>query len=729
MGIVVKMDVTIASAENLPEQAYFSVRVGETRRMMAYRPSGTLHIDTKSAPPQFIVDIFEKVASKQVKLADLALAEDGTLQKNMELVSSDGTRMQLGINVNCSNSSDVSALKSQKEKRDENTVDAKNYLDKHGVESALQSMIHRLLIKQPEDALAFMCDYLSNQKNMRLKSCEKNIDLDVPDSSPTHSESFLPNWAIQPGLGSEEFPGFPSDGSAPLPDISRHENLAMKFLNKNPSTYECLKDVRTPSGVSLATCVKTGVDNAGSRFLKTLGLVAGDSSCYDVFKEVFHPVISEWHGCCVDGHAHQTNLDPRQITDTSTDELKEHVLAVKVIASRSISNFRMPPAISFEERREVERLIASAFKELPGDLKGTYYSLRGSCSSAANAELMTEEVENDLRSLSSLFKEPESPALLSAGYGRDWPDARGVFINKEKRLAIWVNEIDHIRFTTWEDGGDLRSTFHSFVRTEKALGLALFNLGYTYASSEQLGFLVSLPTLVGTAMQVNVTLRLSKLSRRQEFTELRKNLGLKIRAATIGAKGGLLDLYSDNTLSGSETDQVNEILENCKLLVDAERQCLDISEPMQLSNYVSGDITRTALERDCQELVTQDAPLKQTCEPSEKDVEDKETNKTGGKDSNKTNRINGLRLRAKEILLNTDCNECLLNITSVPPESLNTGTVNEVGLGAEDEERSTKKSEINDVESFRLQMKTILLQACEDGSLTKFLAKTEHESG
>lgn len=673
------MDVTIACAENLPEQAYFSLRVGETRRMMACRPSGTLHFDTESTPLHFVVDIFDKVASKQVKLADLALAEDGTLQTNMELVRSDGTRMKLGMNVNCSDSSDMSLMKSQKEKRDENTEGAKNYLDKHGVESALQNMIRRLLIEQPEDALAFMCNYLSRQNNQRFKSCEKSISFDVPDSSPTHSESFLPNWAAQPGLGSEEFPGFPTDGSSPLPDISRHESLTTKFLNKNPSTYQCLKDVRTPSGVSLATCVKTGVDNVGSRFLKTMGLVAGDSSCYDVFKEVFHPVISEWHGCCANGHAHTMNLDPRQIADTGNNELREHVLAVKVIASRSISNFRMPPAISFEDRREVERLIASALKELPGDLKGSYYSLRGSCSSAADSEPMTEEVESDLRSLSSLFREPESPALLSAGYGRDWPDARGVFINKEKCLAIWVNEIDHIRFTTWEDGGDLRSTFHSFVRTEKALGLALSNLGYTYASSQELGFLVSSPTLVGTAMQVNATLRLPKLSRRQEFTEMRKKLGLQIRTATVSARGSskaVVDLYSDKTLGCSEIDQVNEIIKNCKLLVDAECQSPDISEPMQLSKCVSSDITKTALERDCEELATQDAPLEETCEPREEDVEE----------NTKTDRINGLRLRAKEILLNADSNGCLHNFASVPSESLKTCTVNKAGLGAEHEE-------------------------------------------
>lgn len=97
----------------------------------------------------------------------------------------------------------------------------------------------------------------------------------------------LPNWAAHPGLGSAEYPGFPSDGSAPLPDISEHQNLAMKLFRENVSLFERLKDVQTPAGVKLAKCVKTGVDNKGNRLIRMMGVVAGDAACYDVFEELF----------------------------------------------------------------------------------------------------------------------------------------------------------------------------------------------------------------------------------------------------------------------------------------------------------------------------------------------------------------------------------------------------------------------------------------------------------
>jgi len=60
-------------------------------------------------------------------------------------------------------------------------------------------------------------------------------------------------------------------------------------LRKNPTLYDSLKDIRTPLGVQLATCIKTGVDNKGHKMIKMVGLVAGDEHCYDVFKELFEP--------------------------------------------------------------------------------------------------------------------------------------------------------------------------------------------------------------------------------------------------------------------------------------------------------------------------------------------------------------------------------------------------------------------------------------------------------
>lgn len=45
-------------------------------------------------------------------------------------------------------------------------------------------------------------------------------------------------------------------------------------------------------GCTLDSCIQTGVDNPGHPFIFTVGLTAGDEECYDVFKELFEPVIS-----------------------------------------------------------------------------------------------------------------------------------------------------------------------------------------------------------------------------------------------------------------------------------------------------------------------------------------------------------------------------------------------------------------------------------------------------
>ena len=73
-------------------------------------------------------------------------------------------------------------------------------------------------------------------------------------------------------------------------------------LRANPGLYEKYKDVKTKNGVSLLQCIKTGMDNPGNPHIKTCGIVAGDEESYEVFKDLFDPIISNRHnGYPVDG--------------------------------------------------------------------------------------------------------------------------------------------------------------------------------------------------------------------------------------------------------------------------------------------------------------------------------------------------------------------------------------------------------------------------------------------
>ena len=106
---------------------------------------------------------------------------------------------------------------------------------------------------------------------------------------------------------------------------------------------------------------------------------------------------------------------------------------------RSVRGFRLPPCVSFEERRELEKVIVKGLLSLEGDLKGDYFPLHGSRSYADKPEGMSLEKEEELRSNGNLFQEPDSTLLLSGGMGRHWPDARGIFHNNDANMFVWVN--------------------------------------------------------------------------------------------------------------------------------------------------------------------------------------------------------------------------------------------------------------------------------------------------
>jgi len=38
----------------------------------------------------------------------------------------------------------------------------------------------------------------------------------------------------------------------------------------------------------------------------------------------------------------------------------------------------------------------------------------------------------------------------SSGYHQDWPHGRGIFVAKDKKFLLWINEGDHIRIISME---------------------------------------------------------------------------------------------------------------------------------------------------------------------------------------------------------------------------------------------------------------------------------------
>lgn len=59
------------------------------------------------------------------------------------------------------------------------------------------------------------------------------------------------------------------------------------------------------------------------------------------------------------------------------DPTGKYILTTRCRTGRSVRGFRLPPCCSFEERREIERVLVKGLQKLEGDLAGEYFPLAG----------------------------------------------------------------------------------------------------------------------------------------------------------------------------------------------------------------------------------------------------------------------------------------------------------------------------------------------------------------
>ena len=106
------------------------------------------------------------------------------------------------------------------------------------------------------------------------------------------------------------------------------------------------------------------MDNPGHPFIQTVGAVAGDEESYEVFAELFDPIITERHDGYGKHAQHKTDLDSSKLRKGVFDE--EYVLSTRCRTGRSIRGMSLPPHCTRAERREVEKVVTDALDNLGG---------------------------------------------------------------------------------------------------------------------------------------------------------------------------------------------------------------------------------------------------------------------------------------------------------------------------------------------------------------------------
>merc|ERR1712159_268178 len=411
-------------------------------------------------------------------------------------------------------------------------------------------------------------------------------DANYPPEGLSDSVRKLPEW-IQLGCGDKPYfcpeknATFAPDGIPPdqMPDLSKHSNFMAEHLT--PEMYDRLKKRATISGSTFAECIKTGVDNPGHPHIKTVGVVACDEECYEVFAELFDPVIDARHGGYGPDAKQPTNMDINKLSQTDIDPNCEYVLTTRVRTGRSIRGFKLPPTISFEDRRRLEALAVKGLLNMKGDLKGDYFPLSGSHSYPPKPNGMSVKEEEALRKMGNLFQEPDSTLLLASGMGRHWPDGRGVFCNDARTLFVWVGEEDHLRIVSMQgsraapshEGKQIKEVTARFMRACHEVEEVLKAEGSGFMHNENLGWVLTCPSNLGTGLRAGTMVKLEKLSSRPDFKKLLGKMNLQARGTggvDSASSGGTWDISNADRIGHGEVDLVNVLIEGAAQLVKWE---------------------------------------------------------------------------------------------------------------------------------------------------------------
>jgi len=435
-------------------------------------------------------------------------------------------------------------------------------------------------------------------KNMQKDSA------DAADSYPPTGLSAgvkaLPEW-IQKGCGATEYicaergATFSADyPPSKLPDLSEHNSFFAETMRANPGLWEQYKGKKTSLGVGFGHCIKTGVDNKGHPMIKTVGAVAGDEESYELFKDFFDPVISARHNGYAADAKHPTDLDVRKLSTTKIDPTGKYILTSRCRTGRSVRGTRLPPCTTFEERREVERVVVKGLLAMTGDLQGDYFPLNGSRSYAPKPTGMSVEKEESLRSKGNLFQEPDSTLLLSSGCGRHWPDARGIFHNNAENLFVWVNEEDQLRIVSMEKGDNVKRIIERFAAATSTIQKCLQAEGYDFMHSEHLGWILTCPSNLGTGLRAGAMVKVPHFSARKDFKAVLGRMGLQARGTAgvdSASTGGTWDISNADRLGKSEVELVN-------IFIEGVAQIIRWEQALEAGQNIDAEVNATQLPKN-----------------------------------------------------------------------------------------------------------------------------------
>ena len=306
------------------------------------------------------------------------------------------------------------------------------------------------------------------------------------------------------------------------PDLLDKGSLLRLYLT--PEVYSRLVNRTSSTGSTLNSVIQVGVDQEECSRCDP-GIVAGDPDCYDVFNELFDPIITHIHSC-------GSHTEGGSVTDTAIDNIPKltSISEVKIKLRCNLRGFPFPPNCSRSQRAKIESIITTGLGTLPGK----YHSL---CD-------LPLDISKQLTDSKFMAREPAFPVFVSSEIIRDWPHYRGIWTNKDCSVAVFVNGEDHICITSVSKQGHIQQAYRNMNSLFTALNGYLCQNGHPLSMHPKYGLLTTSPANTGCGLSVECAIDLPLLGRHPWLDRVLSAQGMK----TMEVNGSRVVLSSVRSL-------------------------------------------------------------------------------------------------------------------------------------------------------------------------------------
>lgn len=236
------------------------------------------------------------------------------------------------------------------------------------------------------------------------------------------------------------------------------------------------------------------------------------------------------------------------------------VITSRIRLARNLKNYKFPVNMTKEESNNVIEEVSSAIKMNDNNYKLTYMK-----------DL------SDVKKNSLIENHIISPALAKKN------DEGAFLLSSDQKVSVMLNEEDHIRIQTLGEGMSLKECFDLSNDVDD-----IIEENVDYAFDNELGYITSCPTNIGTGMRASVMLHLPALSITNQIDKLLygvSQLGVAVRGVYgEGTKsiGHLYQISNQGTMGASEETLIDKITQIVTQIIDKEK---NTREHLKKNNY------------------------------------------------------------------------------------------------------------------------------------------------